>query len=119
VTETVNKEFVKILKTPDGSMTFLVTGFTKATFTNLSTGKTIAENVTGPGKATISADGSVLFAGKGHIIILLAPADAQRFGLPTLFISAGAYTQSVTPDGTITSASLNGHVAVSLCTALS
>ena len=27
MTETVNKEFVKILKTPDGSMTFLVTGF--------------------------------------------------------------------------------------------
>ena len=68
---------------------------------------------------TVSADGSLVFAGKGHIIILLAPADAQRFGLPTLFISAGAVTQSVAADGTITSASLQGHVAVNVCTALS
>ena len=70
-------------------------------------------------QVTVSADGSFVFAGKGHIIILLAPADAQRVGLPTLFISAGAVTQSVAADGTITSASLKGHVAVNVCTALS
>ena len=119
LTATVNKEFLKVLKTQDGSMTLLITGSGKSTITNLSTGKTITENVSGPSKTTVSADGSFVFAGKGHFIIFLAPADAQRFGLPTLFISAGAYTQSTAADGTITSASLNGHVALNLCTALS
>jgi len=89
-------------------MTLLITGSGKSTITNLSTGKTITENVSGPSKTTVSADGSFVFAGKGHFIIFL-----------TLFISAGAYTQSTAADGTITSASLNGHVALNLCTALS
>src|SRR5262249_57450951 len=43
VTAPVNKEFAKILKASDGSMTGLFTGSAKWSFTNLSTGKTITE----------------------------------------------------------------------------
>jgi hypothetical protein len=45
----VNKEFTKVLKTADGSMTFLFTGAVTVSYTNLQTGKTIAvpENRTG------------------------------------------------------------------------
>ena len=119
LTATVNKEFLKVLKTQDGSMTLLITGSGKSTITNLSTGKTITENVSGPSKTTVSADGSFVFAGKGHFIIFLAPADAQRFGLPTVSVTAGALTGSVAADGSITSLSLRGHVLVDVCAALS
>jgi hypothetical protein len=50
---------------------------------------------------------------------ILAPADAQRFGLPALSVTTGAFRLSVAPDGTITSLSLDGRVLVDVCTALS
>ncbi len=51
--------------------------------------------------------------------MMLAPADQARFGLPGLFISAGALNFSADPDGNITSLTLKGHVAVDVCAALS
>jgi hypothetical protein len=116
----LNKEYIKLLKAPDGSQILLDTGALKVTFTNLSTGKAIAENVSGPAKITIHADGSITLAGKGHGgPVLLTPADAQRFGLPAVSVVAGALTQTIAADGTITSLSLNGHVLVDVCAALS
>jgi len=45
--------------------------------------------------------------------------DAARFGLPTLGLTAGARTVSVAADGSITSLTLNGHVLIDVCAALS
>ncbi len=119
VTPQVDKSFSKILKTSDGSMTFLHTGFFSVSFTNLQTGKAITENVSGPVKVTVSPDGSAILAAKGHTGNILEPADAKRFGLPTVSVTAGALTGSVAPDGSITSLSLRGHVLVDVCAALS
>ena len=119
VTAPGNKEFAKILKASDGSMTFLFTGSAKWSFTNLSTGKAITENVSGPGKVTVNSDGSATFADKGHTPIFLTPADAARFGLPTVSVTAGALTGSVAADGSFTSLTLRGHVLVDVCAALS
>jgi hypothetical protein len=120
VTPTGNEEYTKILKTTDGSMTFLFTGAFAASFTKLQTGKTITENMNGPGKATIYPDLSITEVHTGlNGPMMLAPADQARFGLPGLFISAGKLTFSVDPDGNITSLILNGHVAVDVCAALS
>ncbi len=47
-------------------MTFLATGIIKVSFTNLQTGKTITENVSGPDKVTVSPDGSAILAAKGR-----------------------------------------------------
>ena len=58
VTTVVNEEFTKILKTADGSMTFLFTGAITTSFTNLQTGKTITEKMNGPGKFFGNPDGS-------------------------------------------------------------
>jgi hypothetical protein len=52
VTPLVNREFAKILKASDGSMIVLYTGAVIASYTNLETGKTITENVSGPAKIT-------------------------------------------------------------------
>ena len=111
-------EFIKVLKTSDGSMTFLVTGPEFVTYTNLETGKSITENESGPGTLTEFPDGSVTLVAKGPDGTFLAPADAQRFGLPAVSVLAGAKTESVAPDGTITSLSLDGTVLVDVCAAL-
>jgi hypothetical protein len=118
-TPVAGKEYAKVLKASDGSMTLLSTGVFKIAYTNLETGKTLTENVSGPAKLTFLPDGSVVVAGKGNAGIFLAPADQARFGLPGLFISAGPLTISMDAAGNITSLSLNGHVKVDMCAALS
>ena len=119
VTFPTGNEFIKLLKTPDGSMVFLVTGSVFASYTNLATGKTVTQNISGPGTFTTFPDGSVTEAAKGLNAFFLTPADAARFGLPTVGVHAGALTTSAAADGTITSLSQNGHVLVDVCAALS
>jgi hypothetical protein len=114
-----NMGFIKELKTADGTMAFLTTGADKISLTNPANGKTITENISGPFKTIVFPDGSVTFAGTGHEFNFLAPADAARFGLPGLFVSAGGLTLSVAADGTVTSLSMDGNVLVDLCAALS
>ena len=119
VTPLANKEFTKILKTADGSMTVLFTGSAKWSFTNLSTGKAFTENVSGPGKITMNADGSPVGVAKGHTPLFLPPPDAKRFGLPPVSALAGRMTLSVDSAGNLTSVSLRGHVLVDACAVLS
>jgi len=119
VTIPADKEYAKLLKASDGSMTTLVTGTLTVSYTNLSTGKAITENVSGPGKVVSHPDGSVTVRSKGRTGIDLAPADQKRFGLPGVSVTAGALTESVAASGGITSLSLKGHVLVDVCAALS
>ena len=119
VTLPVHHEYAKILKAADGSITTLTTGALTATFTNLRTGKAITENLSGPGKVTTAPDGSATVTEKGHNGLFFLPADAHRFGLPTLAVTTGPVTESVAPNGAITSLSRRGHILVDICTALS
>ena len=119
VTFPVHHEYTKILKAADGSMTTLTTGALTATFTNLRTGTAITENLSGPGKVTTAPDGSATITEKGHNGLFFLPADAHRFGLPTLAVTTGPVTESVAPNGAITSLSRRGHILVDICTALS
>ena len=116
----VNKEYTKVLQTADGSTTFLFTGAVSVSYTNLQTGKTITVPENGPGKATIGADGSITEVHTGRNgPFILSPADANRFGLPTVSVDTGKLAFSVTPPPRIiTSLSLHGHVLVNVCAAL-
>jgi len=114
----VHQEYSKILKAADGSMTTLVTGALTATFTNLRTGKAITENLSGPGKVTVAPDGPVTVTEKGHNGLFFLPADARRFGLPTLTVTTGPVTESIAPPGIITSLTRRGHILVDICAAL-
>ena len=118
ITFPVDREFVKILKVSDGSMTLLSTGSLTSSATNLETGKTITVNTSGPAKVIVSPDGSVTELEKGLNGLVLTPADAARFGLLAVSVTAGARTVSIAPDGTITSLSLQGHVLIDVCAAL-
>jgi hypothetical protein len=123
VTYPVNREFTKILKASDGTMITLSTGSVTESLTNLETGKTITENVSGPSKTIFFPDGSFTAVEHGRNELNLTPALAARFGLPTVSVTVGLRSASGTfaPDGTvasITSLSLRGH-AVDVCAALS
>ena len=118
VSPRVNKGYEKLLKASDGSMTILVTGSLKVSFTNVSTGTAITENATGPGTVTVHPDGSITAAGGGHGLLILAPADAARFGFPAVSVTTGRLTGSIAADGRFTSLSLRGHVVVNVCAAL-
>ena len=115
----VDKEYIKLLKAADGSMTFLITGALRVTNTNLSTGKTLTSNISGPGKITFLPDGSVTTEETRRAIYALLPADAQRFEVPPVGLTAGPLTTSVDANGNLTSFSLQGHVLVDVCAALS
>ena len=113
-----SKEFIKVLKTADGSMTELVTGKFKQSYTNLSTGKAITENASASAKLTTNADHSGTLVARGRTPNFFTPAEARRFGLPTVSILAGRLAISIGPAG-FTSVSLHGHVLVDVCAALS
>jgi hypothetical protein len=118
VTFPVDMEFAKLLKAADGSMITLVTGSLRFTFTNVSTGKAVTENVSGPGKIITNADGSATVTAKGHNGEFLTAAQAQRFGLPPVSVTAGALTTTLAATGRETSVTLKGHVLVNVCAAL-
>jgi hypothetical protein len=119
VTPLVNREYSKIFKASDGSFIVLSTGSVTASYTNLETGKTITENTSGPVKVTFFPDGSVTAVERGRNELTLTPTQAARFGLPTVSVTVGRRSISFAPDGSITSLSLHGHVAVDVCAALS
>jgi hypothetical protein len=119
VTAPVHQEYAKILKAADGSMTTLITGSVTATFTNQRTGKAVTENLSGPGKVTTAPDGFVTVTERGHNGLFFLPADAHRFGLPTLAVTTGPVTETIAPPGIVTSLSRRGHILVDICATLS
>jgi hypothetical protein len=118
-TQDVDKVFTKVLKTADGSTIFLSTGAAKITFTNPANGKRVSVVTSGPAKTTVNADGSFSFRATGREPVDLAPADAARFGLPAVFASSGPVTGAVDANGNLTSLSVQGHIHVDICAALS
>lgn len=118
VTIPVDKEYTKLLKAAGGSTTRLVTGSLRFSYTNLSTGKAITENVSASARVTTHADGSLTMMNRGRKAFFLERADAKRFGLPPVNVVAGRLTVSFDSDFDLTSLSLRGHVLVDVCAAL-
>jgi hypothetical protein len=91
--------------TPNGDVVQLVTGRVVVRYTNVSTGTSITENLSGPARFTVHADGSLT-------IELWGPQ-----GFPD-FINWGRIVIEVSPDGVGTLVSQNGH-SEDVCAALS
>jgi len=116
----VNNAFQKIVTSPPGSLILLLNGSLRISFTNVDTGKTITENMTGSGKAIVNPDNSLSIRQEGHLgVITLEAADAKRFGLPPLAVIGGVLFEEVAPDFTYTSVSMQGRILVDVCAALS
>jgi hypothetical protein len=79
-TQLVDKAYIKTLKTTPASTTFLLTGSARIALTNPANGKTVTQNVSGPVKLIVNADGSSIWRAKGIGPFGLAPADQKRFG---------------------------------------
>ena len=116
VTIPVNREYSKLLKTPAGVEATLTTGYVTASLTG--NGKTITENISGPSKTTSFSDGSGVAAFKGLTLFLITQDQTQQLGLPAVSVITGSVTVSVDKDGN-TKVSLQGHVLVDVCAALS
>jgi hypothetical protein len=68
-------------------------------FTNVDTGKTITENVSGSGKAIMHPDGSLSIRQAGHLgLITVEAADAERFG-PPLGVIGGVLPEEIARTG--------------------
>jgi hypothetical protein len=116
----VNNAFQKVLTSPPGATILLLNGSVRISFTNVDTGKTITENVTGSGKAIVNPDNSLSIRQEGHLgVITLEAADAKRFGLPPLAVIGGVLFEEVAPDFTYTSVTMQGRILVDVCAALS
>jgi hypothetical protein len=115
----VDKEYQKILKAVDGSMILLSTGALTIVSRNLSTGKTVTAKISGPAKTTIFPDGSSIVRKKGLSAYAIPPALAHQSGVPPVGVTAGAQTLSMDAAGNVTSFSLQGHVVMDACAALS
>ena len=118
-TQDVDNVFTKVLKTADGSTIFLTTGSAKITFTNPANGKNVSANTSGPAKTTVNADGSLSFRATGPDPGDLSPAEQQLTGLPGMFVSAGPLTGTVDANNNLTSLTVQAHILVNICTALS
>jgi hypothetical protein len=117
ISPTASKQFAKELKVTDGSVTILITGTLKVSFTNPSNLKTISENVSSSSTLTFNANGSMTVVNRGRAPLLLSTADAQRLGLPRVSVVAGRLT--ISTDSNETPVFLNGHAVVDVCAALS
>jgi hypothetical protein len=108
----VNKQFATTFPPePNGDVVQLLTGRVVQRATNLSTGKSITDNISGPVRVTFHADGSFTvesFGRSGNLDV-----EGTR-----LFIFSGRLVIEVAPDGVATFVSQSGHEE-DLCAALS
>jgi hypothetical protein len=113
-----NREYAKTTPHPDGSVTIQITGFFSSRYTNLDTGASLTAKISGPITIVVAPDGSVDVTAHGRNGIIFLPEDAARFGLPGISIMSGLFTEHIAPDGTFTSAHLNGSIHTDVCAAI-
>jgi hypothetical protein len=93
------------------------TGFGSATVTNLTTGKTLKFNISGPGTIT-ALDGGYTIDGTGHWLLYTTVENSQPAGVLQLAYTTGHVQVTVDKDGQTTEYKLNGK-STDVCAALS
>jgi hypothetical protein len=103
-----NNEFQNVTQLPDGGTVTKIRGNLVLSFENLSTGKTIEKNVSGPTTTTASADQSnVTFQGEGLNWFAIGPHGQANTGEPGLVFTNGRLTVTIA-NGTVQTFSLHG-----------
>ncbi|GAA3387059.1 hypothetical protein [Cryptosporangium minutisporangium] len=112
-----SRQRVRETTEPDGTKVTKATGNATATVTNVSTGKTLRYNISGPGTTTTHPDGA--FEGDLTGANLLSTTVANSYsGVPQLAYTTGRVRFSVAASGLTTSYQLNGR-STDVCAALS
>jgi hypothetical protein len=84
-----NEYFTHQETLPDGTLIQQVNGRLVESFTNTDTGKTIVENLSGPGVFTTFPDGSFLVDGTGLNAQFFGPIGQANTGEPGFVLSSG------------------------------
>jgi hypothetical protein len=92
---------------PDGSTLVTFRGFGSATVTNLTTGKTLKFNISGPGSVTIFPDNSFAIDAGGPNLLYTTVANSFP-GVPQLAYTTGHVKVFVEASGLTTEYTLNG-----------
>jgi hypothetical protein len=104
-----DKEFViHDTTSADGTEVVRITGKLVMSFTNEDTGKTIVENVSGPGTLTFPPDGSFRFDAQGLGVFIFTPADQASVGEPGIAFFSGHLVVTFPPTGPAQSVTLSG-----------
>jgi hypothetical protein len=103
-----NKEVVTTFVRKNGTSFIQVTGALKVRLTNLSTGKSIDINISGPIRFVPNADGSVTQIGPGPQLFVFDPGVAPD--LPRLVLTSGRTVSMFDPEGNFSLLSVQGHV---------
>ena len=76
--------------------------------TTLADGKTVVENVSGPGTETFPPDGSFVFHGLGNGVFIFGPDDQASIGEPGLVFYSGNLVVTFGPTGPAQTFTLSG-----------
>ncbi len=106
----VNKEYGKFTTLPDGTTIIKLSGSFKVTMTNVTSGKTVPVNASGPGSIRLGTDGTTTVDGTGHWLITNLAADAAPFGLPGVMLTSGRLHEVLDSSFHPTELSVTGHV---------
>jgi len=101
----------------DGTEVQRVTGQLVLRFTNLDSGKSIVENVSGPSTSTLSPDGGGSFEGQGRSWLAFGPRGQGNTGEPGLVFTDGnvivAFTGHVATSFSLSGTQVNGCALLS------
>jgi hypothetical protein len=106
----VNQYIIHQTTAPDGTTTLDITGRARATVTNVSTGKKVSYNISGPGTIVFYPDGAFSIDAHGPNL-LWTRRDLSFPGVPAISYTTGHVTLQVNASGLTSSYSLSGSQA--------
>ena len=113
----INKEFTKTFPPePNGDVVVLINGRLVEQVTNVSTGKSITVNISGPATEVLHSDGSATLTVRGSSFLILFPTDITPG--PAFLINTGRYVATFNAAGQETLISQSG-TQFDVCAALS
>jgi hypothetical protein len=113
-----NKEYATILVDHAGNPTaILTTGVLKVSLTNLSNGKSLDLNISGPGRSVTNPDGSATLTSWGPWLWFIAPGDLPNYS-PRMFFISGQMVAQFNSDGHLTALQIIGGTTQDMCVAL-
>ena len=113
----INQEFTTTFPAQaNGDVVVFVTGRLVERITNVSTGRSITVNVSGPGTAVLHPDGSITVTARGSSFLILYPTDITPG--PAFLINTGRYVATFNAAGQETLISQSG-TQFDVCAALS
>jgi hypothetical protein len=113
-----NQYIIRQTNAPDGTSTLKITGHAKVTVTNVTTGKSLSYNISGPGTVITYPTGAFSVDAGGPNLLWTTRANLANYpNVPTLSYTTGRVAFQVDPSGQTTSYTHSG-ATTDVCAAL-